>query len=145
MQPFPGGPFPGGDDAMRRWIEQQEPTKSGRTRLTPMAPPLPVPVPKTVTPPAPKSRKCTDAEVEKLNRDMHRFYNRPRTCSMQGDTCASATAKVAANNGAIAGRVRLQQKCFAKGDPNYEEHMKKISEITVTLKECEAVMMAKCI
>ena len=75
-----------------------------------------------------KSSKCTDAEVTKLNTAMHASCDKPRSCSMQGDSCATATAKVAAGNGCVRARTELQQKCFSPGDPGYEGHMKKIAE-----------------
>ncbi len=93
---------------------------------------------------APKSTKCPDAVVEQLNKEMHEYYNKNRSCTDQGDTCVSATAKVAAGYGAVMGRVVLQQKCFSPGDKDYEEHMKKISETFKTLRNCERIMMEKC-
>ncbi|KAA2238782.1 DUF4157 domain-containing protein [Chitinophaga agrisoli] len=91
-----------------------------------------------------KSTKCPDAVVEQLNKEMHEYYNKNRSCTDQGDTCVSATAKVAAGYGAVMGRVILQQKCFSPGDLDYEEHMKKISETFKTLRNCERIMMEKC-
>jgi hypothetical protein len=97
-------------------------------------------------PPAapPKSRKCTDAEVDRLHEAMKKECDKVRSCNMQTDTCATATAKVAALNGCITARVKLQQKCFQKGDPGYEGHMDQIAKLYASLRNCEAVMKAKC-
>jgi hypothetical protein len=92
----------------------------------------------------PKSSKCTNAEVSTLNLLMHVSCNKPRSCSLQGDNCATATAKVAAGNGCVRARTELQQKCFSRGDPGYEEHMKKIAQDSVALRNCIAVMTFKC-
>lgn len=91
-----------------------------------------------------KGPKCSAVEIELMNKALHVFCDKPRSCSMQGDTCASATAKVAAGYGCIDGRVVLQQKCFSPGDPKYETHMKQIAQAYAALRNCEAVVLAKC-
>jgi hypothetical protein len=91
-----------------------------------------------------KSTKCTDAEVTALNINMHVYCNKPRSCSIQGDSCATATAKVAAGNGCVDERTKLQQKCFSPGDPKYEEHMERIAQDSAALRNCIAVMTVKC-
>lgn len=63
---------------------------------------------------------------------------------MQGDTCQSATAKVAAGIGCVQGRTHLQQRCFSRNDPGYERHMQQIAQASAALRNCEAIMMAKC-
>lgn len=63
---------------------------------------------------------------------------------MQGDTCASATAKVAAGYGCVDGRKKLQQKCFSPGDPGYKNHMMQIAQAYAALRNCQKVMAAKC-
>jgi Domain of unknown function (DUF4157)/Novel toxin 16 len=91
-----------------------------------------------------KSSKCTDAEVTRLNQAMHVDCNKPRSCSLQGDSCATATAKVAAGNGCVRARTELQQKCFSPGDPGYEEHMRRIALESAALRNCIVVMGIKC-
>lgn len=73
-----------------------------------------------------------------------KYRNKERSCSMQGDTCASATAKVGAGNACIRAREDLQKKCFSPDDPGYEGHMKQIAQAYAALRECESIMMAKC-
>ncbi|MGH8630774.1 MAG: eCIS core domain-containing protein [Burkholderiales bacterium] len=92
----------------------------------------------------PKKPKCTPAEIEAMNIALHVFCNKPRSCSMQGDTCESATAKVAAGIGCVDGRTVLQQRCFKKGDPGYESHMEQIAQASAALRNCQQVMAAKC-
>lgn len=91
-----------------------------------------------------KGPKCSAAEIEVMNKAMHVFCNKPRSCSMQGDTCESAVAKVAASYGCIDGRVNLQKNCFSPGDPKYETHMERIAQEYASLRNCEAVVRAKC-
>jgi hypothetical protein len=88
--------------------------------------------------------KCTAVEIATANAALHVFCNQPRRCSMQGDSCASATAKVAAGNGCVDLRTKLQQKCFSPGDPAYEDHMEQIAQASAALRNCIAVMTAKC-
>ena len=76
---------------------------------------------------------------------MHRKWcDKPRSCSFQGDSCASATAKVAAGYGCVDARTVLQQKCFKPGDPGYETHMQQIAEASAALRNCIVVMRARC-
>jgi hypothetical protein len=91
-----------------------------------------------------KSSKCSDELVTALNDQMHVHCNKPRSCSMQGDSCATATAKVSAGYGCVDERTKLQQKCFSPGDPRYEEHMLQIAQASAALRNCIAVMTAKC-
>jgi hypothetical protein len=94
---------------------------------------------------APKiQRACTPAEVTALNLTMHGFCDQPRRCNMQTDTCATATAKVAAGYGCTSFRALIQQKCFKPGDPGYEDHMKQLAQAYAALRNCQAVMSAKC-
>lgn len=92
-----------------------------------------------------KKPKCTAAEIETYNLAMHIFCNKPRSCSMQGDSCESATAKVAAGYGCVDARVVLQQRCFHKGDPGYERHMQQIAQASAALRNCQDIMAAKCL
>lgn len=92
-----------------------------------------------------KSPKCSEATIALLNKAMHQFCDKPRSCSMQGDTYETATAKVAAGYGCVDARVVLQQKCFSPGDPGYENHMKQIAQVYAALRNCQAVMAAKCL
>lgn len=91
-----------------------------------------------------KGPKCTPLEITAMNKAMHVFCDTPRSCSMQGDTCASAMAKVSAGYGCVDGRAVLQQKCYSPGDPGYETHMKMIAEAYAALRNCEAIVRAKC-
>jgi len=91
-----------------------------------------------------KMPKCSQAEITKLNLQMHVYCNKPRSCSIQGDSCATATSKVAAGNGCVDERTKLQQKCFSPGDPDYEDHMLQIAQASAALRNCIAVMTAKC-
>jgi hypothetical protein len=91
-----------------------------------------------------KSKKCSDELVEQLNAEMHKSCNKDRSCSMQGDTCASATAKVAAGQDCVRKRTELQQKCFSPSDPGYPGHMVQIAQASAALRECLQVMSAKC-
>lgn len=91
-----------------------------------------------------KKPKCTPAEIEALNKALHVYCDKPRGCTMQGDTCETATAKVAAGYGCVTGRVTLQQRCFKKGDPGYESHMQQIAQANAALRKCEQIMMEKC-
>jgi len=63
---------------------------------------------------------------------------------MQGDTCASATAKVAAGYACTTARENLQRNCFQRGDPGYEGHMEQIAQAYAALRACQEVMSAKC-
>jgi hypothetical protein len=124
------------------------PTEASRKRPAPVPQPAPQPAPHPTTAPTPanppKSTKCTNQELDQLHGAMKKLCDHPRSCSMQGDTCASATAKVAAGNACIAARENIQKKCFSPGDPGYEGHMKQIAQAYAALRECESIMMAKC-
>jgi hypothetical protein len=63
---------------------------------------------------------------------------------MQTDTCATATAKVAAGYGCTSLRALIQQKCFRPGDPRYEEHMEQLAQAYAALRNCQAVLSVKC-
>jgi Domain of unknown function (DUF4157)/Novel toxin 16 len=89
-------------------------------------------------------RACTAAELAALNATMHGFCDQPRRCNMSTDTCATATAKVAAGYGCTSLRTLIQQKCFKPGDPRYENHMKQLAREYAALRNCQAVMSAKC-
>lgn len=89
--------------------------------------------------------ECTPAAISAFVDNMHATWcDKPRSCSMQGDSCASATAKVAAGYGCVDARTVLQQKCFAPGAVHYETHMQQISEASAALRNCLSVMSAKC-
>ena len=79
-----------------------------------------------------------------LYQQMKYYCGQPRSCSA-ADTCASATAKVAAGNGCVQLRTQIQQQCFSPGDPGYEGHMQQIAEASAALRECQEVMMDKCV
>ena len=87
---------------------------------------------------------CTAAEVAALVTAMHSFCDQPRRCNMLTDTCATATAKVAAGYGCTSFRTLIQQKCFRPGDPRYEGHMEQLAQAYAALRNCQAVMSAKC-
>ena len=88
---------------------------------------------------------CSPANIKFFVKKMHRRWcDKPRKCSLQGDTCATATAKWAAGNGCVDARIALQQKCFRKGDIDYEDHMDKIAEYSAVLSNCTEVMDEKC-
>jgi hypothetical protein len=91
-----------------------------------------------------KSQKCSDEVVTTLNQELHESCDKKRSCSLQGDDCTSATAKVAAGMGCVAGRTALQQKCFSKDDPGFGDHMKQIAEASASLRNCIEVMHEKC-
>jgi hypothetical protein len=91
-----------------------------------------------------KRKECSEVEKAALNAALHIFCDKPRSCSMQGDTCESATAKVAAGYGCVDGRTKLQQKCFTPDDPGYENHMIQIAQANAALRRCIPVMTAKC-
>ncbi|WP_437334647.1 eCIS core domain-containing protein [Sorangium sp. So ce394] len=91
-----------------------------------------------------KSTKCTDEVVTALHTKMHSYCDKQRSCTMQGDSCATATSKVAAGYGCVDERTKLQQKCFSRRDPGYHEHMQQIAEANAALRNCIAVMMARC-
>jgi hypothetical protein len=91
-----------------------------------------------------KKQKCSQAVITALNVAMHALCDKPRSCSNQLDTCATATAKVATGQACVRARTELQQKCFSPGDPGYETHMQAIAEANAALRNCVAVMAAKC-
>jgi Domain of unknown function (DUF4157)/Novel toxin 16 len=139
-------PSPFGDvdvEALRRWIEST-PTEARRKKQDPTQQPAPQPVPAPRPTPRPKSRKCTDEEVDRLHEAMKKLCDQVRGCNPQTDTCATATAKVSAYYACISARVDLQKNCFSKGDPDYEGHMQQIAQLYAGLRECLAVMTAKC-
>jgi hypothetical protein len=84
-------------------------------------------------------KKCDDLYAE-----MKTFCNAPRSCSKQGDSCTSATAKVAAGYGCVGLRTTIQKECFKPGDPGYEDHMAQIAQASEALRTCIKVMTAKC-
>lgn len=92
----------------------------------------------------PKSKLCTDLEVETLNKEMHKQCDKPRSCSMQGDSCLTATQKVSTGNSCVRQRTELQQKCYRPGDPKYEPHMKMLANDSTALRNCIEIMIAKC-
>jgi Domain of unknown function (DUF4157)/Novel toxin 16 len=92
----------------------------------------------------PRSRRCTEAEFNTLYELVKAGCNQPRSCTMQGDTCASATAKVAAGYACTTARENLQRNCFQRGDPGYEGHMEQIAQAYAALRACQEVMSAKC-
>jgi hypothetical protein len=91
-----------------------------------------------------KKPRCTQAEIDALNAALHQFCDKPRRCRMQLDTCETATAKIAAGYGCVDGRVVLQQRCFRKGDPLYEEHMQQIAQVYAAIRNCESIAREKC-
>jgi hypothetical protein len=91
-----------------------------------------------------QTRRCSEAEFNELYPLVRAGCDKPRGCTMQGDTCASATAKVAAGFACIEARENLQRKCFRRGDDGYEGHMEQIAQAYAALRECQRIMMAKC-
>lgn len=88
---------------------------------------------------------CTPDAIRSFVQNMHDTWcDKPRSCSLQGDTCASATAKVAAGYGCVDARTVLQQKCFSPGAPLYETHMQQIAEASQALRNCLEVMRNRC-
>jgi Domain of unknown function (DUF4157)/Novel toxin 16 len=130
-------------DTISKWLDQT-PTEASRKRRAPTPAPTPAPVPAPRPTAPPKSNRCTDQEVDRLHEAMKKLCDKVRGCNMQNDTCATATAKVAAYNACLTARINLQKKCFQKGDPGYEGHMQQIAQLYAGLRECEQVMMAKC-
>jgi hypothetical protein len=143
LLPWPGFGKPVSlSDADRRIIEDW--FRPEASRKQPKQQPTPQPTPQPVPAPQPTSKGCTAALVQQLNRRMHRWCNRERSCSEQGDDCASATAKVAAGYGCVRERTELQQKCFSPGDPFYEDHMQQIAQANAALRRCLEVQSKKC-
>jgi hypothetical protein len=93
--------------------------------------------------PRPKSSRCSDAVVAVLHAAVKRACRNYR-CTMQGDTCATATAKVAAGHACIAAREKMQKDCWRPGDPGFEGHMQQIGDSYAARRRCEQVMMEKC-
>lgn len=89
-------------------------------------------------------RSCTPVELTALHTEMHSYCDQPRRCNMQTDTCATATAKVAAGNGCVSLRTLIQQKCFHPGDPGYHTHMQQIAQASAALRNCHGVQSVKC-
>ncbi len=127
----------------RQQIEDWLPPEGSRKRPQPTPVPLQTPVPAPA--PQPKSKKCSDARVKTLHDEVDKHCkDRERSCTMQGDTCASAKAKVSAGYACTDAREKMQKECFQKGDDGYEGHMLQISEAYAALRRCEAVMAEKC-
>ena len=91
-----------------------------------------------------KSKKCSDELLGLLYAAVKTACDKKRSCTMQGDTCESATAKVSAGYACTAAREKIQKNCFSPGDPGYEGHMQQIAEAYAALRECIRVMSAKC-
>jgi hypothetical protein len=91
----------------------------------------------------PKGRKCSDALVTLLHEAVKKAC-KGYSCSMQTDTCASATAKVAAGYACIAAREKMQRDCWKPGDPGYEGHMRQIADVYAANRHCQKVMSEKC-
>lgn len=91
-----------------------------------------------------KSKKCSDTLIATLNAEKDTICDKARSCSDQGDTCQSATAKVADWYGCVDARTVFQQKCFSPGDPGYKGHMKQIAQASAALRNCLTVLAAKC-
>ncbi|HYL96875.1 MAG TPA: DUF4157 domain-containing protein, partial [Terriglobales bacterium] len=88
-----------GMEKLRPW-EETPPTEATRRRQGPAQQPTSQPVPQA----PPKSRRCTDAEVDRLHNAMKKECDKVRGCNMQTDTCATATSKVAAFYACITAR-----------------------------------------
>ena len=99
--------------------------------------------------PLPDQRKvpeqlCTNEQLGQLRREKDKLCNVDRSCTNQGDTCASAISKIAANYACIDIRQRIQKNCFTKGHPEYEGHMLQIAQASAALRSCIKVMQEKC-
>jgi hypothetical protein len=128
--------------AIQSWI--QAPSNVQKPNQPAQTAPQAQPTTKAQAQSLPKSRKCSDALVKKLHDEVKKACEQERSCSMQGDTCATATAKVAAGNACIAAREKMQRTCFSPGDPGYQGHMQQIAEAYAALRNCVNVMQAKC-
>jgi Domain of unknown function (DUF4157)/Novel toxin 16 len=91
----------------------------------------------------PKSSRCSAAVVNLLHQAV-KAACRGYSCSMQRDTCASATAKVSAGYACIAAREKMQRDCWRPGDPGYQGHMQQIADVYAANRHCLNVMAAKC-
>jgi hypothetical protein len=132
--------LPSNDEWIRKWLEDRP--MAGKRRLAPIpVPPVPVPAPPAARP---KSTRCTDDEVDAMHDAVKEACDKERSCSPQLDTCDTAKQKIAAGYACIDARERLQKKCFQKGDPGYDGHMRQIAEAYAALRNCEAVVQAKC-
>lgn len=92
----------------------------------------------------PRSKRCSDELWDKLYAEMKKVCGQERRCTIQGDNCESATAKVAAGYACTSAREHIQSKCFRPGDPGYEDHMKQIAQAYRALRKCKEVQTAKC-
>ena len=90
-----------------------------------------------------KSSRCSDAVVRLLHEAVKKAC-KGYSCSMQRDTCASATAKVAAGYACIAAREKMQRDCWKPRDPGYEGHMQQIADVYAANRHCLQVVSAKC-
>jgi len=148
------------DDLIRKWMQPDSPAPTQGTPMTPvpMAPearrpkpgktPAPTPTPTPPTPagppkPKPKSSKCTPEE-QKAGHDKVEKDCKPKggiRCK-QGDTHAEILRKIAQFYRCIESRESFQRKCWVKGDPDWDGHMKQISDAYRGLQNCEAMERA---
>jgi hypothetical protein len=126
-------------DELEKWLGP-EARRGSRQKPGPAQQPAPQPAPA----PQRNTGRCPQQKFDALYKDVRNGCDQPRGCTMQGDTCASATAKVAAGYACTSARERLQKECFSPGDPGYEEHMLQIAQAYAALRRCQDVMMAKC-
>ncbi len=103
----------------------------------------------------PKSPKCTDAVHDAIYNAFKSACLAFRKCS-ELDSCETATAKVALATACLAGRVKLQQKCYTPtvsrpsannpvGNKEYGGHMAQIAQMSAALRKCQEAMMEKCV
>jgi hypothetical protein len=137
-----GTPTPAELATIQSWLE----TPAAKQKSTQRGSAVPqVPPRSTVKVSAqPKSRKCTDEQVNELHSAVKDACDQVRGCTMQGDTCETATAKVAAAYACIDARERMQKMCFSPGDPGYQGHMLQIAQLYAALRTCLHVMQVKC-
>lgn len=90
--------------------------------------------------------KCSQADYQRLSneKDARCHDGSARSCSIQTDDCASATAKVAAGYACIDARTNFQKNCFSPGGSGYEGHMQQIAQEYALLRNCIEVMHEKC-
>jgi uncharacterized protein DUF4157/putative RNase toxin 16 of polymorphic toxin system len=119
------------------------PTASRRRPARPAPTPAPQPAPAPATP-RPRSRWCTEEEQTTLHDEVEKqCKNRGEFACRPGDSPQIINEKIAKLNACIDARERFQKKCWRKGDPGYEGHMKQIADLYKLLRDCDELAKKK--
>jgi hypothetical protein len=88
--------------------------------------------------------RCSARAHRLLYAQVDKYCHAERACNPQRDACEILDKKIRYGYGCTNAREVLQQQCYRKGDPRYEDHMDELGKAFKSLRRCIDLQTDKC-